>query len=122
MPIVKQYGPSSVSYGDVVYRSAQNQERYRRATENLGTNAAANADAKYKLGMLALEKERFEFEKPLAQKASDLKEVEAWLAKSGSYTLAFYADAYRASTVVTVDDLHATYRVDLVTRRDGSAE
>jgi len=85
MPIVKQYQPSSVSYGDVVYRSAQNQERYRRAAENLGTNAAANADAKYKLGMLALEKERFEFEKPLAQKASDLQEIEAWLAKSIKY-------------------------------------
>ena len=85
MPIVRQYGPSNVSYGDAIYRSAQNQERYRRATENLGTNAAANADAKYKLGMLALEKEKFAFEKPLAQKASDLAEVEAWLEKSIAY-------------------------------------
>lgn len=85
MPIVKQYQPSGVSYGDVVYRSGQNQERYRRAAENLGTNAAANADAKYKLGMLALEKEKFAFEKPLEQKASDLKEIEAWLAKSIQY-------------------------------------
>lgn len=85
MPIVRQFGPSSVSYGDAVYRSAQNQERYRRATENLGTSAAANADAKYKLGMLALEKEKFAFEKPLAQKASDLAEIETWLEKSIAY-------------------------------------
>jgi len=85
MPVVRQFGPSSVSYGDAVYRSAQNQERYRRATENLGTNAAANADAKYKLGMLALEKEKFAFEKPLLQKAADLKEVETWLEKSIQY-------------------------------------
>ncbi len=85
MPVVRQFGPSSVSYGDAVYRSAQNQERYRRATENLGTNAAANADAKYKLGMLALEKEKFAFEKPLLQKASDLKEIETWLEKSIQY-------------------------------------
>jgi hypothetical protein len=85
MAIVKQFGPSNVSYGDAIYRSGQNQERYRRATENLGTNSAANADAKYKLGMLALEKERFAAEKPLAQKASDLAEIEKWLEKSIAY-------------------------------------
>ena len=98
MPIVRQFGPSSVSYGDAVYRSAQNQERYRRATENLGTSSAANADAKYKLGMLALEKEKFAFEKPLTQKASDLSEIETWLEKSIAY---FQARAQAAQQRLT---------------------
>lgn len=88
MPITKQFGPSAVSYGDVVYRSGQNQERYKRSLElqNQGASAtAAKADAQYKLGMLELEKDKWAKQWPLLEKEMDLREVESWLSKSVEY-------------------------------------
>lgn len=97
MAITKQFGPSSVSYGDAVYRSGQNQERFTRAMllQNQGASAtAAKADAQYKLGMLDLEKDKWAKQWPLLEKEMDLREVETWLSKSVEY---FKARATAAS-------------------------
>lgn len=94
MSITKTFGPSNVSYGQAVYGSAQNQERYKRAMENLGGAYSSNADAKYKLGMLELEKDKWSKQYPLMQKELDLAEVETWLKKSIAY---FEARAQAAS-------------------------
>ena len=88
MTIGFNYGPRATTLGPIISDSAANEERFRRlmaTTDQAIAGRQAAADIADKEGRLELERDRFEFEKPLREKQVNIQEAAAWLEKTISY-------------------------------------